>query len=292
MVKNKPLLRSTPIKEKVSAKLILKMLEEAEEKNIMLNSIMIIRNGKVITEGYYKPYSECIERSMHSATKSFTATAIGLLIDEGRLKLEDTVMSFFPEYAPENPCDNLKKMNVWHLLTMTCGHDSVPPRKGTDNYVKQFLNHPVPYVPGTHFQYSSMASYMLTAIIRKVTGQNMTRYLRTRIFEPLGIYDAYCDTCPMGIEYGGGGLFLRTEDLAKLAVLYLNNGIWNGVRLLSESWVKEFTKMQFRDSWSHSNPTLKPDWYCGYGFQNWRCTQKNAYRFDGSFGQLGGFRRL
>ena len=286
MVKNKPLLRSTPIKEKVSAKLILKMLEEAEEKNIMLNSIMIIRNGKVITEGYYKPYSECIERSMHSATKSFTATAIGLLIDEGRLKLEDTVMSFFPEYAPENPCDNLKKMNVWHLLTMTCGHDSVPPRKGTDNYVKQFLNHPVPYVPGTHFQYSSMASYMLTAIIRKVTGQNMTRYLRTRIFEPLGIYDAYCDTCPMGIEYGGGGLFLRTEDLAKLAVLYLNNGIWNGVRLLSESWVKEFTKMQFRDSWSHSNPTLKPDWYCGYGFQNWRCTQKNAYRFDGSFGQL------
>ena len=103
MVKNKPLLRSTPIKEKVSAKLILKMLEEAEEKNIMLNSIMIIRDGKVITEGYYKPYSECIERSMHSATKSFTATAIGLLIDEGRLKLEDTVMSFFPEYAPENP---------------------------------------------------------------------------------------------------------------------------------------------------------------------------------------------
>lgn len=94
MVKNKPLLRSTPIKEKVSAKLILKMLEEAEEKNIMLNSIMIIRDGKVITEGYYKPYSECIEHSMHSATKSFTATAIGLLIDEGRLKLEDTVMSF------------------------------------------------------------------------------------------------------------------------------------------------------------------------------------------------------
>lgn len=286
MVKNQPLARSTPIAEKVSAKAISEMLQEAEETNVTLNSLMIIRHGKVVAEGCYAPYSDCIERSLHSATKSFAATAIGLLIDEGRLSLEDKVLSFFPEDAPDCPSSNLKQMNLWHLLTMTCGHDSVPARKGTDNYVKRFLEHPVPYAPGTHFQYNSMASYMLTAIVRKVSGLNMTRYLRPRIFEPLGIYDVYCDTCPMGIEYGGGGMFARTEDLAKLALLYLNKGIWNGKRLLSEKWVEQFTKTQFRDSWSHSNPTLKPDWYCGYGFQNWRCTQKNAYRFDGSFGQL------
>jgi len=249
-----------------------------------LHSFMILRHGRVIGEGWWKPESADKPHALASLSKSFNATAVGLAIADGKLKLDDPVLKFFPGDAPADPSDNLKAMTVRDLLTMSCGHDTEPKGGPGGPSVKQFLAHPVPHKPGTHFQYNTLGSYTLSAIVTKVTGQTVLDYLKPRLFAPLGIENPRWDASPEGNTLGGYGLYLRTEDLAKFGQLYLQKGKWNGRQLVPEKWVEQATSKQVPNE-QESHSKIGVDWVQGYGFQFWRCTH-NAYRGDGAGGQL------
>jgi CubicO group peptidase (beta-lactamase class C family) len=249
-----------------------------------LHSFMIVRHGHVIAEGWWKPEAADKPHVLYSLSKSFNATAVGLAIGDGKLRLDDPVLKFFPAQAPVEPSDNLKAMTVRDLLTMTCGHDTEPKAAGGAPTVKQFLAHPVLHKPGTHFQYNTMGSYTLSAIVTKVTGQTTLEYLKPRLFAPLGIMDPEWGSSPEGNSLGGYGLKLCTEDIAKFGQLYLQRGKWNGKQLIPESWVAQATSKQVPNS-EESHAKIGIDWQQGYGFQFWRCTH-NAFRGDGANGQL------
>jgi CubicO group peptidase (beta-lactamase class C family) len=207
-----------------------------------------------------------------------------LAIEDGKLSLDDPVLKFFPADAPADPSENLKAMTVRDLLTMTCGHDTEPKAVGGAPSVKQFLAHPVPHKPGTHFQYNTMGSYTLSAIVTKVTGQTTLEYLKPRLFEPLGIENPKWNSSPEGYSLGGYGLYLRTEDIAKFGQLYLQGGKWNGKQLIPEKWVEQSTTKQISNE-NEGHSQIGPDWQQGYGFQFWRC-RHNAFRADGAAGQF------
>ncbi|MES2661204.1 MAG: serine hydrolase [Verrucomicrobiota bacterium] len=278
-----PLPRSTPEAQGISSQAILDFVKAADKSVNTFHSFMILRHGHVISEGWWKPESADKPHVMNSVSKSFNSTAVGLAIQEGKLKLDDPVLKFFPEEAPENPSENLKAMTVKDLLTMTCGHDSEPKRDGGPS-VKQFLAQPVPHKPGTHFLYNTMGSYTLSAIITKVTGQTSLEYLKPRLFEPLGIENPRWDKSPEGNSLGGYGLYIRTEDIAKFGQLYLQKGKWEGKQLIAEEWVKQATTKQVPNE-KESHADIGSDWQQGYGFQFWQC-RHNAYRGDGAGGQF------
>ena len=275
--------RSTPEAQGISSQAIREFVAAADQVNT-LHSFMLVRHGQVIAEGWWKPEAADKLHVLHSLTKSFNATAVGLAIAEGKLNLDDPVLKFFPADAPTEVSENLKAMKVRDLLTMSCGHDSEPKTVGGAPSVKQFLAHPVVHQPGTHFQYNSMGSYTLAAIVTKVTGQTSYDYLQPRLFAPLGIENIEWPSSPEGYSLAGGGLKAHTEDIAKLGQLYLQKGKWHGQQLLPEKWVEQATSKQVpNDQESHSKIGI--DWQQGYGFQFWRCTH-NAFRGDGAAGQL------
>src|SRR5437588_377198 len=275
--------RSTPEAQGISSQSIREFVETVDKINT-LHSFMLVRRGQVIAEGWWKPEAADKPHVLHSLSKSFNSTAVGLAIADGKLSLDDPVLKFFPADAPPNPSDNLKAMKVRDLLTMTCGHDTEPKSAGGGPSVKQFLAHPVPHEPGTHFQYNTMGSYTLSAIVTKVTGQTTLEFLKPRLFEPLGIEHPEWASSPEGNSLGGYGLKLCTEDIAKFGQLYLQKGKWNGKQLIPEKWIEQATSKQVpNDQEGHSKISI--DWIQGYGFQFWRCTH-NAYRGDGANGQL------
>ena len=280
---NMPLPRSTPEAQGISSQAIRDFVAAADKINT-LHSFMVVRHGQVIAEGWWKPEAADKPHVLHSLSKSFNATAVGLAIEDGKLSLDDPVLKFFPADAPADVSDNLKAMKVRDLLTMTCGHDTEPKSVGGAPSVKQFLAHPVLHKPGTHFQYNTMGSYTLSAIVTKVTGQTTLEFLKPRLFEPLGIENPEWATSPEGNSLGGYGLKLCTEDIAKFGQLYLQKGKWNGKQLIPEKWIEQATSKQVpNDQESHAKIGI--DWRQGYGFQFWRCTH-DAFRGDGAGGQL------
>jgi CubicO group peptidase (beta-lactamase class C family) len=279
-----PLPRSTPEAQGISSNAVRDFVETADKKINTMHSFMLVRHGRVIAEGWWKPEAADKPHALWSLSKSFNSTAVGLAIEEGKLSLDDPVLKFFPSEAPAAPSDNLKAMKVRDLLTMTCGHETEPKAIFGSPSVRQFLAHPVPYKPGTHFQYNTMGSYTLSAIVTKVTGQTTLEYLRTRLFEPLGIENPQWGSSPEGNSLGGYGLSLCTEDIAKFGQLYLQKGKWNGRQLIPQDWIEQATSKQVpNDKEGHANIGI--DWKQGYGFQFWRCTH-NAFRGDGAGGQL------
>ena len=273
--------RSTPEAQGIPSPAILAFIDEVERSIPELHSVILLRHGTVVAEGWWTPYAAQLSHMLFSLSKSFTSTAIGMAVAEGRLTVDDLVLSFFPDVAPAEPDANLKAMKVRHLLSMSTGHDqdasdrTFPNR----NWVKAFLSLPVEHQPGTHFVYNTAATYMLSAIIQKLTAEKLIDYLRPRLFQPLGITGATWESCPMGINTGGFGLSIKTEDIARFGQLYLNKGEWYGKRLLSEAWVEEASSKHVNNG---DNP--ESDWNQGYGYQFWRC-RYNAYRGDGAFGQ-------
>ena len=205
---------------------------------------------------------------------------MGLAIEDGKLGLDDPVLKFFPEDAPSDPSDNLKAMKVRDLLTMTGGHDTEPKAEHGAPTVKQFLAHPVPHQPGKHFQYNTMGTYTLSAIVTKVTGQTVLDYLNPRLFEPLGIGHPEWDRSPEGNSLGGYGLRLRTEDIAKFGQLLLQEGQWDGKQLVPREWIEQATSKQVPNE-QEDHSKIGQDWRQGYGFQFWRCTH-GAFRGDGA----------
>ena len=275
--------RSTPEAQGVSSPAISGFIDAAEAGTPDLHSFMLLRHGSVVAEGWWAPYSVDLPHVLFSLSKSYTSTAIGLAVSEGRLSVDDPVTAFFPEESPEKVSENLKAMKVCHLLTMSTGHaeDTTAALFAAEdeNWVRAFLACPVEYEPGTHFLYNTGATYMLSAILQTLTGTTLLDYLAPRLFEPLGIEGAAWQTCPRGINTGGFGLSVRTEDIARLGQLYLQQGMWQGQRLLASAWVQEATAIQIANG---SDPDS--DWNQGYGYQFWRC-RHNAYRGDGAFGQ-------
>jgi CubicO group peptidase (beta-lactamase class C family) len=271
--------RSSPEAQGVSSAAILSFVEAADKSINSLHSFMLLRHGQVVAEGWWSPYDAQSPHVLFSLSKSFTSTAIGLAVAEGRLSVDDEVLKFFPDDAPAEPGANLKAMRVRDLLRMNTGHETEPPRPPDQSWKKAFLNHPVRFKPGTHFLYNTSATYMLAAIAEKTTGMPLLDYLRPRLFEPLGIENPAWEKSPEGITVGGYGLSIRTEDIARFGQLYLQKGKWQGKQLIPAAWVEEATSFQTSNG---SNP--RSDWDQGYGYQFWR-SRNGAYRGDGAFGQ-------
>lgn len=276
-----PFPHALPESQGVSSQGILSFIEAANASGISWHSFVLLRHGHIVAEGWWNPYAAEYTHSLYSLSKSFTSTAIGMLVKEGKLDIQRPVISFFPNDLPANPSPHLQKMTVKHLLTMNTGNgaDTLPPMfKSSKTWVQTFLEQPVEFEPGTHFLYNTGATYMLGAILHAVTGQTLEQYLAPRLFTPLDITGYDWETSPQGLNMAGFGLRVKTTDIAKLGQLYLQKGKWNGKTLLTESWVKDATGYQT------SSQEGNGDWAQGYGYQFWQC-RHGAYRGDGAFGQ-------
>lgn len=261
---------------------MLAFLDAVERAGLDLHSLMLVRHGHVVAEGWWAPYQAHLPHLLYSLSKSFTSTAIGIAEAEGLLSIDDAVVSFFPGKVPEDTSRNVAGMKVRHLLAMASGHarDTWPALTGPD-LVRSFLSIPPDGPPGPLFCYNQGCTYTLSAIITKVTGHRLVDYLRPRLFDPLGIEQAYWLQSEEGIDLGFSGLHVTTESIAKLGQLYLQNGLWEGQQLVPPSYVEKARSKQVDNS-RHSD---NPDWRQGYGFQFWLC-RHDAYRGDGAFGQF------
>jgi CubicO group peptidase (beta-lactamase class C family) len=280
--------RSTPEAEGVSSAAILRFLEAAAQPPHEMHSFMLVRHGRVVAEGWWSPYAPEFNHTLYSMSKSFTSTAVGLAVSEGRLTVNDKVVSFFPDDLPGTVSDNLAALRVKDLLTMSVGNEKEPTLDMVkeENWVRTFLAAPITHPPGTTFMYNSGATYMCSAIVQSVTGQKLIDFLQPRLFQPLGIGGMTWETCPRGINIGGWGLSVPTEALAKFGQLYRQMGVWHGRPLLPAAWVEEATtfKIQQPAPAKPARPNAENDWLQGYGYQFWRSTH-HAYRGDGAFGQ-------
>ena len=278
------LLRRRPETEGVDPVGITAFLAAVDRDLGGLHGFMLLRRGRVLAEGAWAPYALDVPHMLFSLTKSFASTAVGLAVAEGRLSVDTPVLALFPEAAPAAPGENLRALQVRHLLTMSTGHHTDPTGATTTasdgNWVRAFLAQPIEHTPGTHFVYNSAASHLLAEMVTRLTGQDLREYLRPRLFEPLGIAEPAWETCPSGVRIGGWGLSLRIEDIARFGQLYLQRGVWRGRRLLPEAWVAAATARQV-----DNGPRPETDWEQGYGYQFWRC-QHGACRGDGAFGQF------
>ncbi len=278
---------STPETEGVSAQGILTFLDSVAQSKHEFHSFMLLRHGKVIAEGWWNPYRPDLKHALYSLSKSFTATAVGFANTEHKLALTDKVISFFPHQLPDTVSPYLSQLTIKDLLTMSVGQEPDPTGIITadTNWVSRFLALPIKHQPGSTFLYNSMATYMLSAIVQKVTGEKVIDYLRPRLFQPLGISGMDWETDPKGINTGGWGLRLKTEDIARFGQLFLQKGKWNGKQILPEGWVEEAStaKIIQHPDLSQSKRDSS-DWEQGYCYQMWRC-RHNAFRGDGAFGQ-------
>lgn len=268
---------------------------EAAADSLDVHSMMIVKDGKVIFSRWQSEGVDSVPHVLHSVSKTFTATAVGLAIADGKMKLTDKVIDFFPDKLPAEVSDNLKAMTVRDLLTMSCGHDEDPTGvcRDSEDWVAAFLAYSVKHQPGTFYCYNSLGTYMLSAIVQKVTGEKVVDYLTPRLFEPLHIDKPRWDESPQGINTGGWGLYLKTEDLAKMGQLLLQKGEWNGRQVIPADWVEEMSKKQVEsinpgtrmEQAAERGLTVETsDWMQGYGYQMWRC-RPGCYRADGANGQ-------
>ncbi len=273
--------RSTPEAEGVSSTAIEKWIDACERELDALHGFVIVRHGKVIAEGWWSPFSADRTHMLYSHSKSFTSTAIGFLVDDGKLDLDESVLEIFPEKAPAEPIGKIGRLRVRDLLTMTTGmpYTDAERKEIGGDWVKLFLANEVRDQPGTKYRYDSCATHMLAAIVEKKSGMKMMDFLRTRLFDEIGITSAWTTYSPTGIPCGGWGMNMTTRELARFGQLYLQEGRWGARQLLSKKWVRHATGYQ--------TSTQRPgdgDWSQGYGFQFWRC-RHNCFRADGAYGQ-------
>ena len=276
--------RSAPSDQGVDPAAILSFLDALEQRpDIEMHSLMVVRHGRVVADGWWAPYSADRPQLLYSLSKSFTSTAAAFAQAEGLLELDDTVISHFPEFAADITDPRSRTMKIRHIASMASGHarDTLGEALDLDGEepVRGFLLIPPDRDPGTVFAYNQPCTYTLGSIIQRNAGMTLTRYLRPRLFDPLGIGSVGWHTFPPGREQGFSGLHARTEDIAKLGLLYLQQGRWEGTQLIPPEWVAEATSKQV------SNPgEANPDWRQGYGFQFWM--SRHGYRGDGAFGQF------
>lgn len=269
--------RATPESQGISSDLFAALLRELDaSKDTEMHHFMALRHGKVICECNFAPYPKGIWHITHSMCKSITGMAIGMLIEEEKLKLDENIYDIFPDHINAFSKIFRPVITVENLLTMTSGvtFNESGIVSGND-WLGSFLNASVNGKPGTEFQYNSLNTYVLSAIVTKRTGETLTEYLTPRLFGPLGITKYYWETCPKGITKGGWGLFLCAEDMAKLGQLYLQRGKWNGQQLVSEYWIEISTARHLK---------TQNDTY-GYGYQLWMEQRPGSFEYNGMLGQ-------
>lgn len=262
------LIRTIPENEGVSSKVLLEMYEQIKKLELPVDALIMMRNGKVVTEGYWHPYSKEMNHIIYSVSKSITALAIGFLIDEGKLHLDDKFVSFFPELVTGPLHEYSASRTIENLLSMRDGLAGDPNNtidRGYCDWLKSYVN-ATPWVkPGTLFGYSSAGTIGLCAVVEKVSGMRMMEYLEPRLFKPLGIENIYCEE-HMGTETGSRGIHCKAQDLAKIGQMMLDGGKYNGQQVVPEFWVKACTTMH-SEVGSFSGPT---DGVHGYGYQWWQ----------------------
>ncbi len=248
-----------------------------------IHSFMLMRDDKIIAENYWEPFKKEYKHELFSCSKSFVSAAFGIAAAEKLISIDDKLTDFFPDKLSDKVSARMREVTMRHLLTMSSGHEACPLAYGTtaqkQDWVKAFLESELAYKPGTKFVYNSAATYMISAVLRKVTGMNILDYLNDRIFRHIGINADKWDCCPSGINIGGWGLWLTTEDMLRFGYLLLKNGNWDGKQLIPADYLQEATSFQIDNS-SNQNP----DWKLGYGYQFWR-TSHNSFRADGACGQ-------
>ena len=283
---NYQLPRSTPESQGVSSRLVTDFLNAIDTGSVEFHSFMFIRHGKVVAEGWWSPYGKGYKHIMYSASKTFTATAVGLAISEKKLRLTDKVISFFPASVPDTLSQYMKDMTVRDLLMMSTGQDVEPRRGQNDDWIRSFLLKAPTDKPGTVFRYNNTATFMLSSIVQQVTGETVFDYLHPRIFKPLGISGIDWDLNPQGINLGMIGLRLKTEDMAKFGQLLLQKGKWEGKQLIPKEWIAEATSYKIKSQGGNEKiPAEINDWFQGYCYQMWR-GRHNTVRLDGMAGQF------
>lgn len=254
-----------------------KFIDRAVEKNYGLHSVILMKDGEKAAECFWKPYRPEYNHMLNSLSKSFTSVGSLFAMQEGLLSPDDLVTDIFPGYIT---CERMKKLKVRHLLTMTTGHESEPDAVfGCEDGVSAFMTSELKKEPGEYFLYNTPSTYMVSAVVKKVTGLPVFEYLRPRLFDKIGISkDVWWESCPRGIPYGGFGFNIKTEDIALFGQFLLNRGSWNGEQLLDPKLIDTATSKQ-------TYSVGGGDWACGYGWQFWICQPRGAYRGDGAFGQ-------
>lgn len=267
--------RSTPEAEGVPSKAIVALFDSLISlPKTDIHSVMVLRHGKVIGEIYPAPFAPEYQHTVYSCSKTFVATAVGLAIEQNRLKLTDRIGIFFPEVLPDSISQNLSDITVRDLLVMGSG---ITPdwnmRNRTSDWIRTYLAKPVKK-PGERFEYDSMTTYVLSAIIQKVTGMRLLDFLKIHIFNPMNIKDVSWEISPEGYNTGGWGLYIQSESLAKFGLLFLNKGVWEGKQLLPASWVEQMTSKQVITGGEED-----------YGYNIWLSEYPGAVCIDGALGQ-------
>ena len=283
---------ATPESQGMDSQAILDWIDACEKtfdgtREGRIHGFVIVRHGKTVAEGSWRPFDTLNETHMlYSHSKSFTSSAIGFLVDEGRLDLDERLVDIFPESLPENPSDNLRQLRVRDLLTMNVGKRDHLLRAGGD-WVREFFSKDFERKPGTGFRYDSDATYVLAAIVERRTGKRLMDFLKERMFDVIGITSAWTTTSPQGVACGGWGMNMTTRDIARFGQLYLQNGEWGGKHVLTPYWTALATARHTWSGWQNIGVRALGqggDWEQGYGFQFWRC-RHGAYRADGAAGQ-------
>ena len=267
--------RSTPEEQGVPSKALVALFDSLHALPLTdMHAVVVMRHGKVIGEMYPKPYAPEYRHTMYSCSKTFVGIAVGLAIEDNRLRLDDRIAAIFPELLPDSVSKDLADMTVRHLLTMASG---VKPdwnmRSRGKEWIRTFLSKPVKE-PGTQYAYDSMVSYMLAAVVQKVTGKKLTEYLQERVFTPMNVTEWAWEESPEGVNTGGWGVHIQPESLAKFGQLILNEGSWEGKQLVPAEWIREMCK-------KHRETGREV-----YGYHIWHCGgHDGAVRADGALGQ-------
>lgn len=261
---------------------VAEFMDSCKKSKTDIHSLAVIHNGEVKLKLAPLPYSFDYKQHIYSLSKSFSATAAGFLVDDGIISIEDRVVDIFKDKCPKKIGRNLSKMRIKHLLSMNTGHNACLLYNicRSNDPVRKFLSFEPENEPGTHFVYNNAATYILSETVRRFTNISMFDFLSIRLFEPLEITNTHWDSFADGNSQAALGFYASAEDMAKLGFLYLNKGVYNGKRILSEDWTSAAVK-----TWSKNNSDAAPDWAAGYGFQFWR-NAAEGFRGDGAFGQL------
>lgn len=279
--------RSTPAACGVSSRSIAALLDRLEELSVECHSIMVVRHGQVVAEGWWAPYSADRVHLLYSLTKSFTSIAVGLAVSDGLLSVDDRIVDVLPDHVPADISDQGRRLTVGHLLTMTVGHatDSLDQAWQLEpgDLTKGFLRVPYVWPEGTRHVYDNATTYVLARMVERVTGRDLPGFLDERLFWPLGIDHAEWDRVSSGAAFGFHGLHLTTEAVAVFGELLLRGGVWGDKRVVPHEWLKAATARQI-ETLQFDDGTRPADSVAGYGYQFWMA--RDGYRGDGAFGQL------
>lgn len=274
-----PIPRATPESQGISSDHIRLFLEELERgEDLFVQNILILRGGKLLCAAAYGAQTPDAPKHTFSACKSVTSLAIGLLIDDGLLHLDDTLDGLFPDLLTSVAPRRLREVTVEDLLTMRSGIQFSEPQSATESqWLRGILSDSPTDEPGTVFHYNSLGSYLLSVIAARVSGESLSAFLQRRLFDPMGITDTFWERSGEGIEKGGWGLYIRPEDMAKLGQLVMNGGIWNGKQLISQNYLSAATSAHV------TPPTQLGDF--DYGYHIWVGRTENTFLFNGMLGQ-------